>query len=129
MAAMTCTYNELNVGGVKGGDGSVVRYSWNNLDATNNVGNSISFAQWADRSVQFNGVFNNCTVVWEGSNDDGVTWTTLNDAFGAAISKTAAALTQVTEVSQLARPRVNTAGVNTSITVAALLRRATPMRT
>jgi hypothetical protein len=35
----------------------------------------------------------------------------------------------VTEITQLARPNVSSAGVNTAITVAVILRRANPMRT
>jgi hypothetical protein len=123
MAALVTTMNDIS------GEGSVYRVTWNALDATNNVGNSIAFAQWADRSVQFNGVFNNATVVWEGSNDGGTTWTTLTDPQGNAISKTAAAIEAVTEITQLARPNVSSAGVNTAITVAVILRRANPMRT
>jgi len=111
-----------------GRDGAVQKVFWNLLNAANNVGAAVGFAQWADRSVQFNGVFNNCTVVWEGSNDGGTTWTTLTDPQGNGISKTAAAIEAVTEITELVRPNVSSAGVNTSITVAAILRRANPMR-
>ena len=111
------------------GDGSVILATWNGLNATNNVGAAVGFAQWADRSVQFNGTFNNCTVVWEGSNDNGTTWTTLTDPQGNGISKTSAAIEAVTEICQLARPNVSSAGVNTSLQVMAILRRANTMRT
>ncbi len=123
MAAKVATQSEVS------GDGAVQKFFWNFLDATNNVGAAIGFAQWADRSVQFNGVFNNCTVVWEGSNDGGTTWTTLTDPQGNGISKTAAAIEAVTEITELARPNVSSAGVATAVTVAAILRRANPMRT
>jgi len=111
------------------GDGSVMLFTWNALDANNNVGNAIAFAQWADRSVQMNGTFNAATVVWEGSNDGGTTFTTLTNPSGTAISHNAAAMDAVTEVCQLARPRSSGGGIAQSIIVAAVLRRANPMRT
>ena len=111
------------------GDGSVMLATWNALDATNNVGNAINFAQWADRSVQMNGTFNSATVVWQGSNDGGVTWTTLTNPQGTAISHNAAAMDAVTEVCQLARPNSSGGGAAQSVIVAAVLRRANPMRT
>jgi len=111
------------------GDGSVMLATWNALDATNNVGNAISFAQWADRSVQMFGTFNAATVVWEGSNDNGNSYTTLTNPQGTGISHNSAAMDAVTEVCQMARPRSSGGGIAQSVVVAAVLRRANPMRT
>jgi len=111
------------------GDGSVIRAVWTlGSGANNNVGAAIPFTQWADRSVQMNGTFNVATVVWQGSNDDGVTWTTLTNPLGQAISHNAAAIDAVVEVCQLARPSSSGGGVAQSVTIAAVLRRANPMR-
>lgn len=124
MATVGTTMNDL------AGDGSVMRVTWNGLNSTNNVGASIAFAQWADRSIQFNGTFNGATIIWEGSNDGGTTWTTLTDPQGNAISKTSAAIEAITEICQLARPNVSSgAGVATDLNAMAILRRQNPMRT
>lgn len=105
-------------------DGSVRLYSWA-MVTLNDTGAPIPFAQWADRSVQFNGTWGGGTIVWEGSND-GTNYETLNDAQGSAISKTANALEQVVEITQFARPKVTT-GV-TGVTVTCLVRRQQPLR-
>ncbi len=123
MAAQTLVMNDV------AGDGSVILATYANLDATNNIGAAIRFSQWADRSVQINGVFNAATVVWEGSNDGGVTYTTLTDPQGVAISSASAVLKAVTEVCQLARPRTTGGGASQLITVGVLLRRQNPLRT
>lgn len=109
-------------------DGSVLRYVWV-LTGTND-GAPMPFAQWADRSVQIGtaaDTWGGGTVVWEGSNDDGLTWFTLTDAQTTAISKTANGLEQVVELTQLARPRA-TVGV-TQVTIYCVARRMQPMRT
>lgn len=110
-------------------DGSVVRYKWI-LTGTDD-GAPIQAAQWADRSVQIGSTgdtFGAGTVIWEGSNDDGVTYQTLTDAQTVIISKTAIApIEQVVEITQLARPRATVAV--TSVIVSVVVRRQQPMRT
>ena len=59
-------------------DGSVLKYTWV-LTGTDD-GAPIPFAQWSDRSVQFVGTWGGGTVVFEGSNNGGTTYATLNDA-------------------------------------------------
>jgi hypothetical protein len=68
---------------------------------------------YSDCTIQFDGTFGaGGTIVWQGSND-GTTWFTLTDAQTTAISKTAAAIEQVAEVSLYVRPLV-TAGDGTT---------------
>ena len=105
-------------------DGSVVKFVWV-LTGTND-GAPMPFTQWSDRSVQLNGTWGGGTVVWEGSNDSGTTWFTLNDAQGSALTKTADGLKTVVEVTELARPRA-TVGV-TSVTVSCVARRQSGVR-
>lgn len=110
-------------------DGSVQRYRWV-LTGTDD-GAPMQMAQWADRSVQIGSTgdtFGAGTVIWEGSNDDGITWSILTDAQTLAISKTAIApIEQVVEITQLARPRA-TVSV-TSVIVSVVVRRQQPLRT
>jgi len=108
-------------------DNSVYKYTWV-LTGTND-GAPVNFTQWADRTVQIGSTgdnFNTGTVVWEGSNDGGLTYFTLTDAQTTAISKTAAGLEQVVEITQLARPRASVSV--TSVTITAVLRRQQPLR-
>lgn len=105
-------------------DGSVLKYTWV-LTGTDD-GAPIPFAQWSDRSVQFVGTWGGGTVVFEGSNNGGTTYATLNDAQANAITKTADALEQVVEITELARPRP-TVSV-TTVTISLIARRQQPMR-
>ena len=110
-------------------DESTLKVVYSNMNAANNVGAAIAFSQWADRSVQVVGTFNGANMAWEGSNDGGNAWFTLTDPQGNPILKAAAAGEAVTEIVQLARPNVTGGGVATDLTVAAVLRRANPLRT
>lgn len=106
-------------------DGSIMKFQWT-ITGTND-GAPMPWAQWADRSVQFAGTWGGGTIVWEGSNDGGTTWATLTDAQTTALSKTADAMEQVVEITELARPRA-TVSV-TSVVVSCVARRQNPMRT
>jgi hypothetical protein len=127
MAAVAPTITDIS----RNGDGSLIKVVWNGINATNNTASPIRFTEWADRSVQFNGTFNNVTMTFEGSNEEGGagTYFVLTDPQGNAISKTAAGGEAVTEISQYAKPVATSVGVATDITVSAVLRRANPMRT
>lgn len=107
------------------GDGSIVRYSWTMVTA-GDVGAAMPMAQWADRSVSFDGTFGAGTIVWEGSNN-GTDYYTLTDAQTVPISKTAVGLEQAVEISLFARPRVS--ATVTSVVVTCVARRQQPMRT
>jgi hypothetical protein len=106
-------------------DGSLQKAVWTFTGS--DTGMPIKFAEWADRSVQMSGTWNASTILWEGSND-GTTYLPLTDPQGNSISKTADAIEAVTEVCELARPRV-TGGTPTSVTISVILRRQNPMRT
>lgn len=79
------------------------------------TGTAIKLGGASDRSVQIEGTFGGATVVIQGSND-GTNYETLHDPTGTAISKTAAALVQVLELSRYIRP-VTSGGTGTSVTV------------
>ena len=120
-AALTTSTQDIH------GDGSVIQVVWNHLDATNNVGAAIAFSQWADRSIQIQGTFNNAAVVWEGSNDNGNAYLPLTTPQGNVLNVATATLAAVTEVCGLARPRTTSGGVNQDVVVSAVLRRATQL--
>lgn len=83
-------------------------------------GSPVEMPGSADRSIQFQGTFGvGGTIVFEGSND-GTNYHTLADPQGNAISKTAAGLEAVLELTRYVRPRV-TAGDGTTSLVASLL--------
>jgi hypothetical protein len=125
MATVPTTITDLSING----DKSVLKVVWNGLNTTNNVGASIAFAEYADRSFHINGTFNNANCVIEGSNDGGGNFQTLTDPQGNPISKSSAALEQCEEAVSLTRPNLgNTAGVVTDITVSAVIRRVNTMR-
>lgn len=79
--------------------------TWTGL-ANGENGAAVEMTGWADRSVQFTGTFSvNGTIQIEGSND-GTNYVVLTDPQGNNISKTAAALEMVTEITRYVRPRV-----------------------
>ncbi len=111
------------------GDGSVRLITWTPLTTTNDTGYQAEWATFADRCIQFTGTFGvGGTVKLQGSND-GTNWADLTDPQGNAISKTAAGLEAVTEVTRYVRPFVSAGDGTTSITASLVLRRANPMRT
>ena len=69
----------------------------------------------ADRSVQVLGTFGTSTMLIQGSNDGGTTWTTLADPQGNALSKTAAAVEAVLEYTRAIRPSVGGGGNGTGL--------------
>jgi hypothetical protein len=103
------------------------------------VGNNVHFVSWtpllngdsgapyamtgfADRSVQIGGTFGTGgTVLIEGSND-GTNYATLADPQGVALSKTSAALVEISQIVKFIRPRVSAGDGTTSITVTLLAR-------
>lgn len=110
------------------GDGSVIAFRFTPLTTTDADSAPIEFAQWADRCVQVDGTWGaGGAAVVEGSND-GTTWFTLNSAQGTALSLSANALKQVTEVTRYARVRVTAGDGTTSLTANFVLRRAQPLR-
>lgn len=92
----------------------VYRTTWTALTGTD-TGQAEAAPQYPFKTVQVFGTFGGGTVVIEGSNDGGTTYTTLTDPQGNALSFTAAGVEKVQENTQLIRPRA-TVGV-TTITV------------
>jgi hypothetical protein len=119
----------INPGIERNPDQSILLYTYVDLNETDTVGAPIPFAEYADRSVQISGTFGGATIVWEGSND-GTNYITLTDPQGNAISKTAASIEGVLEITRYARPRITGgAGGTTDLNVTVLCRRQNGMRT
>jgi len=92
---------------------------WSGLLNTDD-GTPIEMPGSADRSIQITGTFGaGGTIVFEGSND-GTNYASLTDPQGNAISKTAAGIEAIAELTRYVRPRV-TAGDGTTNLVATLL--------
>lgn len=112
------------------GDGSVMLWEFTPLTTTNADSAPIQFAQWADRCVQVRGTWGaGGAVAIEGSND-GVNYSTLNNAQGTPATFSAAdGIKQIVEITRYARARVTGGDGTTSITATFVLRRANPLRT
>lgn len=123
MATVTPTVSEI------AGDGSVRKIIWAGLTTADADGSPAEWIQWADRCVQFNGTFGSGgTIKLQGSND-GSNWYDLADPQGNAISKTAAGIEQILEMTQYVRPFVSAGDGTTSLTATLVMRRNNPMRT
>lgn len=96
-------------------------YSLTQADA---IGHPIpdAWADYADRSVHILGTFDGATVVVEGSNN-GASYLTLTDPQGNGISKTSAAIEQITEQALFTRPSASGGGAAMAITVVVVCRR------
>ena len=104
---------------------NTVKFTWEGLVSASLAGAPIppNWLDYSDRSIQVLGNFNGATVTIEGSNDEGVTWATVNDAFGTALTFTIAGIKQLTEVCGHMRPLVSSAGASTDLDVIAICRR------
>lgn len=110
-------------------DRSVLKWAWTTTNrlANNDTTAPIRANDYGDRSVQVLGTFSTGTFVWEGSNDGGVTWATLNDLSGGnPISKTAASIEGVAEVTELQRGKVTGGDGTTLLEVYLVARRGNP---
>lgn len=92
--------------------------SWAGLTkTTDDSGEPVALANFADRTVQIFGTFGaGGNVKIEGSLD-GTNWALLNDANGNALDVTAAKIEAVLEATRYIRPRVTAGDVTTSLTV------------
>jgi hypothetical protein len=79
----------------------------------------ISRANQSERSIQLAGTWGGATVVLQGSND-GVTWFTLTDPAGAALSFTANGLKQVMESVLHVKPAISGGDGTTAVVVTLL---------
>jgi hypothetical protein len=78
------------------------------------AGDQLEMPGASDRSVQVSGTFGGATAVLQGSND-GVTWNTLTDPQGNALSFTAGGLEAVLELTRYVRPSVSGGDGTTSV--------------
>ena len=102
-----------------------IRFTWalDNTDLdTAPVG--ANHADFADRNIQVTGTFDGATATVQGSNDDGATWFSLTDPQGNALAFSAAGGSLITEVPDLTRVLVTSAGASTSLTAALMVRRS-----
>ena len=109
-------------------DGSVVQFTWVLVTATPD-GSPIKIPEWADNTFVATGTWGGATLTLEGS-ADGSTWVSLNAAAGGtAATATANKAITLIERPLYLRPNLTTPGAGATITVTALCRRATPLRT
>lgn len=107
------------------------RVSWEGLDYVDPTpgpedyyqGSPVAVGDYADVSVQVLGTIATATVVLEGSNDDGTTYTTLNDPQGNPLSFTTLKIEQVLEPMRLIRPRVTVGDEAMDVDVVLFMRR------
>lgn len=118
MATITATYTRISTA-----DDKAHVITWTPL-ANGDSGSPLEMAGAADRSAQITGTFGTGgTIVLEGSND-GTNYVTLTDPQGNAISKTAAGIEQIEEITRYVRPRVTGGDGTTALTVTMLARRS-----
>lgn len=103
-----------------GGHANGVLISW--VVGAADVGIAFEGADFADRTVQFDGDFDSATVVLQGSND-GVTWFSLTDPQGNAISATSDKLEVIAEGPRFIRPSSSGGGGSTVVNVRVWARR------
>lgn len=102
--------------------GEITRVRWTGL-LTGDTGEPLSMAQFFDRSIQVVGTFGpGGTLIIEGSNDGGGTYSTLTDVIGNNLSLTSSALRQVSELPEYLRPRVTGGDGTTDLDVYMFLR-------
>lgn len=90
--------------------------TWTPL-ANGDTGSPVQAGAWRDASVQVHGTFGTGgSVTFQGSND-GSNWFALTDPQGNAITKTAAALEQISEIARYVRPSVTAGDGSTALTV------------
>lgn len=105
-------------------DGNInfLRTKWLAM-ANGDTGAPIANCDYQDRTVQVTGTFGAAgSVTIQGSNDDGVTWATLTDPLGNALTFTAAGMKQITELPYAIRPAVTAGDGTTSVNVYLLQR-------
>lgn len=115
MATITATVNKLTDGGTK----DVYLATWTAMGNAD-TGTSVAMSGASDRSVQIEGTFGSATAVVQGSND-GTNWQPLTDPQGNAISKTAASIEQIAELTRFVRVSTS-GGTGTNLNVNLLLK-------
>lgn len=114
MAVITATVTQI--------EADALLVQWANM-ANGDTGSPIELTSYSDRSVQIQGTFGvGGTCVVQGSNDS-TDYQTLTDPQGNAVSKTAAAIETLTELTRLTRPSITAGDGTTALTVSMLLRK------
>ena len=114
---------------VSAADNSVKQISWP-ITTANPGGDYFEFAEWGDITWVARGTWGGATLKIQGS-DDGTNWVTTglsNAAGGTELAATADKSFTIIERPRYIRPILTTVGVGATLTVVALLRRATPVR-
>lgn len=88
------------------------------IGGANPAASSISMGHYQDRTVQVVGTFGSGgSLSIQGSNDSGVTWATLTDPLGNALTFTSAGMKQITELPHLLKPNCTAGDGTTSLAV------------
>jgi len=119
MATISPTYTYLAATNRHSTGGIVVQ--WTPVTSADTCA-AADIVDYADRSVQVSGTFDSATVKLQGSND-GTNFVDLTDPQGNAISKTAAALEAVMELTAYTKPTFSGGGASQSLTVTMLCRK------
>ena len=117
MAIITPT--SVNIGA------GVTKYTWAAM-ANGDTGKPIAMPAAADKTLQLLGTLSvggACTI--QGSNDDGTTYATLNDADGTALVLTALAISLIRENPSTIRPNITAGDGSTSLTLIVVAKRTT----
>lgn len=115
--------------------GSVRHHGWEGMSNTDAVGVGLVIPGYSDKTVTIAGTFDSATVIIEGSNDplsvaDGsANWFTLTDPQGNIISKSSAAIEQITENPLRIRARTSGGGGSQDVNVYLLAKTINPIRT
>lgn len=93
----------------------VLQTTWTPLGAAD-TGTPEELSRYPDKSVQIDGTFGGATAVLEGS-DDGVTYFTVKDVYGTAVSSAVAARFDIRDVAYFLRPRTSGGGGGSAVAV------------
>lgn len=115
MATITPTIVPVTDPGVK----SVYIVTWAAIGDADTC-TAVPMSGASDRSVQITGTFGAATILLQGSND-GTNFVVLTDPQGNAISKTTAAIEQISEITRYIKPSTS-GGTGSAITVTVLLK-------
>lgn len=94
----------------------VYKATWTGLTGSD-VGDALVCPNLPDKTVHITGTFNLDTVIMQGSNDGGTTWTQLTDPQGNNISKTAAGVEAIEENPIAIRPSTSGGTGSVNVTV------------
>lgn len=99
-------------------DESVVICTWDGLAISGDVGAPINFSAWSSKTFVVSGTFTGApTILIEGSND-GITWVSLSNRQGTAMSFTAASMNTSQDRPVFVRPRLSAGSGGAAVKVA-----------